>query len=247
MQLTDRVHLVASGSSGFDLTDSWDAHAYLLDGGETAALVDAGLGRGVDPLLENVAAAGVDPARLGLLLVTHAHPDHCGAAAALSRRLPRLRVAASPEVAGWLARADADAMSVEAGKRSEFYPEDFTPEPCPKATALPDGATLQVGTLTVRAIATPGHAAGHISYLTDDGATRILFGGDLLFHGGGISLLNTWDCDLNAYVSSLTRFRGAEIDALLPGHHSLSVRHGQRHLDAAIRRLDGGFIPPSIV
>ena len=247
MQLTERVHLVASGSSGFDLTDAWDAHAYLLDGGESAALVDAGLGRGVDALLENVAAAGVDPARLRLLLITHAHPDHCGAAAELARTLPHLRVAASPAVAAWLKAGDAEAMSVDTGKRSEFYPQDFTPEPCPAATALQDGDTLEIGCLTVQALATPGHAAGHTSYLSVDGDTRVLLGGDLIFHGGGISLLNTWDCDLRAYVSSLTRFRGAAIDALLPGHHALSLRDGQRHLDAAIRRLDAGFLPPSIV
>lgn len=247
MQLTDRVHLVGSGSSGFDLTDEWDAHAYLLHGGEQAALVDAGLGRGVEALLDNVAAAGVDPAALRLLLVTHAHPDHCGAAAALARRLPHLRVAASAEVAGWLAHADAAAMSVEVGKRAEFFPDDFSPQPCGATTAVADGERLTLGELTVEAVATPGHAAGHTSFLVDDGSTRVLLGGDLVFYGGGISLLNTWDCDLPAYAASLQRFREAGIDALLPGHHSVSLAGGQRHLDSAIRRLDAGFVPPSIV
>jgi hydroxyacylglutathione hydrolase len=246
MQLTERVHLVGSGSSGFDLTDAWDAHAYLLDGGEAAALIDAGLGRGADQLLENVAQIGVDPGRLRVLLLTHAHPDHCGAAAALVRRVPHLQVQAAPEVAAWLAEGNEEAMSVEVGKRAEFYPPDFTLEPCP-ALPLEDGARVEVGTLTVEAVATPGHAAGHTSYLADDGGTRVLFGGDLVFYGGGISLLNTWDCDLGAYVASLSRFRDAGIDALLPGHHALSVRNGQRHLDAATRRLDAGLVPPSIV
>lgn len=247
MQLTERVYLVASGASGFGLTDVWDAHAYLVDGGETAALVDAGLGRDVEGLLANVAAAGVDPGRVRLLLLTHAHPDHCGAAAALRRRLTRVQVAASPQVARWVAGADAAAMSVEAGKRAGFYPPDFAPTPCPVARELTDGDAVDVGSLTVKAVATPGHAAGHTSYLVEDGGTRVLLGGDLVFFGGGISLLNTWDCDLRDYIRSLTRLRDAGVDALLPGHHSLSLRDGQRHLDAAIRRLDAGFIPPSIV
>jgi hydroxyacylglutathione hydrolase len=247
VQLTDSVHLVAGGSSGFDLTDEWDAHAYLLDGGGSVALVDAGLGRGVEALLENVVASGVDLARLEYLLLTHAHPDHCGAAARLCARVPGLRVAAAPDVAGWVAAADAHAMSVEVGKRAEFYPEDFQPEPCPVPLRLEDGAMVDVGALHVKAIATPGHAAGHTSYLVDDGGTRILLSGDFIFAGGGISLLNTWDCELAAYRRSLLRFRDAGIDALLPGHHSISLRSGQRHLDSAIRRLDAGFIPPSIV
>lgn len=247
MQLTERVHLVGSGSSGFGLTDRWDGHVYLLDGGEEAALVDAGLGRGVDRLLDNVAAAGVEPERLGLLLLTHAHPDHCGAASALARRLPRLRVVASPDVSRWVAGADAGAMSVETGKHSEFYPDDFVPEPCPATASVADGAAVRVGALEVEAVATPGHAAGHTSYLVTDGGTRVLLSGDLIFYGGRISLLNTWDCDLAAYATSLIRFRDAGVDALLPGHHSLSLSDGQRHLDAAIRRLDAGFIPSSIV
>lgn len=247
MQLSERVHLVASGAGGFDLTDAWDAHAYLVDGGSEAALVDAGLGRGVDRLLERVARAGVEPERLRWLLVTHAHPDHCGAAAGLARRLPGLRVAASPQVAGWLAAADAEAMSVEVGKRSEFYPPDFAPEPCVDTVALDDGEALAVGEVGVQALATPGHAAGHTSYLATEEGRRLLFAGDLVFRGGGISLLNTWDCDLRSYVASLVRFRDSRIDALLPGHHSLSVNDGQAHLDSAIRRLDAGLVPPSIV
>ncbi|MDP8977015.1 MAG: MBL fold metallo-hydrolase, partial [Actinomycetota bacterium] len=79
MRLTERIHLVGSGSSGFDLTDTWDAHAYLVDGGAEAALIDVGCGRGVDALLRNIEAAGVSPDRLRHLLLTHAHPDHCGA------------------------------------------------------------------------------------------------------------------------------------------------------------------------
>lgn len=247
MRLTDRVHLVASGASGFDLTDRWDAHAYLVDGGEAAALVDVGLGRGVDELLGNVAAAGVAPGQLSHCFVTPAHPDHCGAAATLARRLPGLRVAASPEVAAWLRDADRDAMSLEVGVRAEFWPPDFDPEPCEVAVELADGDRVRVGEVEVESVATPGHAAGHRSYLLDDAPGRALFGGDLVFSGGRISLLNTWDCDLAGYATSITRFRGAAVDALLPGHHSVTLADGQRHLDAAIRRLDAGFVPPSIV
>ena len=42
MQLAERIHLVGSGSFGFDLTDPYDCHAYLVDGGSELALVDVG-------------------------------------------------------------------------------------------------------------------------------------------------------------------------------------------------------------
>ncbi len=32
MQLTEHVYLVGSGSLGFDLTDPFDCHVYLIDG-----------------------------------------------------------------------------------------------------------------------------------------------------------------------------------------------------------------------
>ncbi|MDP8970614.1 MAG: MBL fold metallo-hydrolase [Actinomycetota bacterium] len=247
MRLTARVHLVASGASGLDLTDPFDAHAYLVDGGGQAALIDAGCGGGVDAILTNARAAGVDPQVIRYLLLTHAHPDHCAGAAGLRQRLPHLEVVASPLVAGWVRAGDEQAMSVEAGKRAEFYPPDFRFPPCPVDRELRDGDRISVGGVELEAVATPGHSDGHVSYLGRGPQATVLLGGDLVFYGGKISLLNTWDCRIQAYADSMGRLRGAGIDALLPGHHSLSLRDGQRHVDTANRLFDRGFVPPSIV
>jgi glyoxylase-like metal-dependent hydrolase (beta-lactamase superfamily II) len=93
VRLTRGVHLVGSGEIG--LSDPWDAHVYLLDGGSELALVDAGCGQrdSLERILANVRDDGLDPARITTLLLTHWHPDHSGGAAALRDRLaPRLRV-----------------------------------------------------------------------------------------------------------------------------------------------------------
>jgi hydroxyacylglutathione hydrolase len=247
VRLWPEVHLVASGSGGFDLTDPYDCHAYLLDGGEEAALVDAGIGRSADHLVAAAEAAGVEAERVRLLLLTHAHPDHAGGAAALRERLPGLEVAASPAVAAWVRAGDEEAMSLEMGKLADFYPPDFSFRPCPVERELRDGDEVTVGRLRVRALLTPGHAEGHLAFLVDTANGRALFAGDLVFHGGRISLENTWDCSIQAYASSLARLAGAGVDALLPGHHALSMRDGQRHVDAANRRFERGFVPPSVV
>ena len=52
--------------------------AWLLDGSEPA-LVDCGPASCVDALLRGLHAHAVDPAGLRHLLLTHIHPDHCGA------------------------------------------------------------------------------------------------------------------------------------------------------------------------
>jgi glyoxylase-like metal-dependent hydrolase (beta-lactamase superfamily II) len=247
VELRPGIHLVASGSGGFDLTDPFDCHAYLVERGGAGVLIDAGIGAAVDDLLQNLEAAGVDPDEVRLLLLTHAHPDHAGAAAAIRERLPSVEVAASPEVARWVASADEEAISLANGKLAGFYPEDFGFEPCPVERELRHGDVVRSGELAFEAIATPGHSAGHLSYRLETETGTSLFCGDLLFWGGRISLVSNWDCSLEDYVKSLVRLRGGEVDSLLPGHHSISLARGQRHIDTALRLIDRGFVPPSIV
>jgi glyoxylase-like metal-dependent hydrolase (beta-lactamase superfamily II) len=246
VRLRRRIHLVASGSSGLHLTDAYDAHAFLVTGEREAVLVDAGTGRQADAMLRAVAEA-VDPAFVSRLLLTHAHPDHCGGAAALRRRLPHLQVQASVSVAQWVERADVEAMSLDLGWRADFYPRDYVVEPCPVADPLDDGDVLDLGDCTITALATPGHAAGHMAYLVADGSTTALLSGDLIFWGGRVSLVATWDCDLQSLLGSLRRLDGLAADALLPGHHGLTLQDGQAHLDKANRLIRAGFVPPSIV
>ena len=92
MQLAERIHLVGSGSFGFDLTDPYDCHVYLLDGGTELALVDVGAGMGAVEIVANVERSGFDPARITRILCTHAHGDHAGGSARMRRlRSPAAR------------------------------------------------------------------------------------------------------------------------------------------------------------
>lgn len=202
------------------------------------ALIDTGIGASADAIVE--AAAGVE---LRCALLTHAHPDHSGGSAALRRRVPGLEVMASAEVARWVSEGDEEAMSLEAGKRADFYPADYRVEPCPDVRPLDPGERVTVGGLEIEAFATPGHAAGHMAYL----AAGACFSGDLVFFGGLISLEANWDCSLPDYAASVRRLAAVEFDALLPGHHSISLRRGRRHVEAAARQFELGFVPRSVV
>jgi glyoxylase-like metal-dependent hydrolase (beta-lactamase superfamily II) len=247
MRLTERIHLVASGDGGFSLTDPFDCHVYAVDGGDEAALIDSGIGAATEDILRNLEQSGIPPARVRRVLLTHAHPDHAGGAASLSERLPGLRVVASAQVADWVETANEHAMSVEAGKRAQFYPADFRARPCPVDERVADRHRLRVGDLELEVIETPGHAAGHLAFVADTPDGRACFCGDLVFFGGLVSLESNWDCSLQDYQAGLRRLDGAGIDALLPGHHSISLRRGQRHVDAANRLFARGFVPPSVV
>jgi glyoxylase-like metal-dependent hydrolase (beta-lactamase superfamily II) len=241
VRLAERVHLVASGRLGFSLTDDYDCHVYALDGGDEIALIDAGGGRSTDALIANLRADGLDPGRVRRLLLTHAHGDHAAGAASLREALPGLRVYASREAAPWLRAGDERAISLDVARAAGMYPPDVRLRPCPVDAELGDGDELPVGDLTVRALATPGHARGHLSFL----AGPCLFAGDALFYGGRIALQDTWDCSVQESNRSVERLASFDWDALLPGHLTISLSQGKRHAElamAAIRKL--GVPPP---
>jgi len=92
--------------------------------------------------------------RLTDILVTHHHADHTGGIAELKAR-HRCRVTAPRNEAARIPDVDA---------------------------TVSEGDRVSVGKLTARVIETPGHTAGHISYVFD--ADRLAFVGDTLFSIG---------------------------------------------------------------
>lgn len=244
MKLTDRIYLVGSGQLGFNLTSDLDCHVYLVDGGSELALIDAGAGTATAEILEHAVADGLDPVRIRHLLLTHGHTDHAGGTASMRRALPQLCVYAHPVTARYLRDGDERGVSLDIGRRSGFYPQDYRLEPASIDRELDDDGEVRVGDLQLRALETPGHSGGHHAFVMTYQERRVLFAGDLIFHGGRIVLQDIHDCDLRAYARSLRRLGGLGIDALLPGHFAVALQRGQRHIDMALQILDRGGIPP---
>jgi glyoxylase-like metal-dependent hydrolase (beta-lactamase superfamily II) len=247
MRLTDRIYLVGSGSFGFDLTDPFDCHVYLLDGKDELALVDVGAGMGADAIVENVSRNGFDPGRIRHVILTHAHGDHAGGAARMRRLLDGPSVYLSRAVAGFLREGDEVGVSLDVAKQVGIYPPDYSLEPCAVDVELAEGDTIAVGDLVLQVLDTPGHSDGHVSLLLEQPGQRALFAGDVIFHGGKILLQNIYDCRLDEEIRSLRRLREFEVDVLLPGHLGLSLRDGQRHIERANAVLDRLLIPEQIV
>jgi glyoxylase-like metal-dependent hydrolase (beta-lactamase superfamily II) len=180
------------------------------------------------------------------LFVTHYHTDHAGGAGAYRARLG-LSVAVAADVAGALATADPEATSFRAASALGFFPTDYAYAPCPVDDALKDGDVRRVGHLTVRAIATPGHCAGHTSFLVTGGERTYLFAGDAVFAGGRVLLQAIPDCDLAASLASIRRLADLSFDALLPGHGSIALTGGGAHTAAAMAAIDRLAVPASLV
>lgn len=139
-------------------------------------LVDAGIGP-ADSLAASwapvpgrlpaeLAAAGIDPADVRTVVLTHLHTDHVGWAGALFPNADHL-----------IQRAEVDALEL-------FHPELparlLTPLRAAGRLRVVDGETpLTPG---VRLLHTPGHTPGHQSVLVEADDERLLITGDLLVH-----------------------------------------------------------------
>ncbi len=247
MQLQQGIHLVGSGIMGFGLSDPYDCHVFLIDGGTELALIDVGAGMGVDRIIENIVRSGFDPKNVRTVILTHGHADHAGGLAPLCRALERPSVVGSSVTRGRLEGADEHAVGLDIAKSAGYYPTDYVLEPHAVDREVGSGDRIEVGQLTLEVIETPGHCDGHLSLLVESRGKRSLFSGDSIFFGGSILLQNVPDCRLDAQIDSLRRLRPLAIDCLFPSHLAFSLENGQRHIERANCALDGMLIPNQLV
>jgi glyoxylase-like metal-dependent hydrolase (beta-lactamase superfamily II) len=76
---------------------------------------------------------------------------------------------------------------------------------------LPGGGEIHAG---LRVLATPGHAADHVCFLSEDG---VCFSGDLVL-GLGSTIVPPGGGSLAAFMRSLRLLQAEEIELIAPGH-----------------------------
>ncbi len=160
-------------------------NSYLIGG---VAVIDPG------PALDSHVEKILNEAKnLRWILCTHTHLDHSPAAAIL-REKTGARVLGRP---------------APAGQDATFKP-DFV---------LENGQRVQIdtmsGSVSLRAIHTPGHASNHLCYLLEQ--TRMLFTGDHVMQGSTV-VINPPDGDMRVYLQSLERLLDEDIAIIAPGH-----------------------------
>jgi glyoxylase-like metal-dependent hydrolase (beta-lactamase superfamily II) len=96
-------------------------------------------------------------------------------------------------------------------------------------------------------VSTPGHCDGHYVLRLAGRDRSYLFASDLVFWGGAIILQNVPDANLQLYASSMNRAAELEFDALLPGHHMLSLMNGRRHVEAAANDFNRIGLPRDLL
>jgi len=91
---------------------------------------------------------------------------------------------------------------------------------------LAHGQRFRFGTVDVIALHTPGHSPGHVCFYLP--ARRLLLSGDLILGEGTVVVR-----DMAAYLTSLERLLGLDVDLIAPAHGPL-VTDGPRRIRAYI-------------
>jgi glyoxylase-like metal-dependent hydrolase (beta-lactamase superfamily II) len=168
-------------------------NTWIVEAGPVVAVIDPGPDDGAHLAALNERLAG---ATVGVVLVTHSHPDHLP----LAERL-----------------AGAHHASVRR------YPE------------LGDRDVINVGTLKLEAMHTPGHCADHLCFLIRE--DRAVFTGDLIL-GRGSSMVTYPEGDVAAYLRSLDRLARLEPRILFPGHWDPVLDPGAKIAEYTRHRLE---------
>lgn len=153
--------------------------AYLIVENGRGAFLDCGTSHSVPALLGAVEKAGLRPADIDWLILSHVHLDHAGGAGALLEYLPDARVVVHPRGAPHMidpARLIAGATAVYGEEEMARSYGTIVPIPESRVDIARDGHRVDLAGRTLACLDTPGHALHHLCLW--DATSRSVFTGD---------------------------------------------------------------------
>jgi metallo-beta-lactamase class B len=139
---------------------SEDLASYLIATPDGLILINSSLEPSVPLIRKSVETLGFKFSDVKILLISHAHWDHCAGSAAILKE-----TGAKYEV------MDADVPVVESGGRADFYYGSDLSARYPAAhvdRVLHDGDTVRLGGTVLTARLTPGHTKGTTTWTMDE-------------------------------------------------------------------------------
>ena len=171
---------------------------YIVGRGEVA-VVDPGPAEAAAPGHLTALLDALAGERVSHILVTHSHLDHSPLARPLQART------GAPILGRAAAAAHAPLISTEEAAETVFRPD----------RDLADGKIVRGPGWTLRTLATPGHAANHLSFVLEE--EEALLCGDHVM-GWSTTVVSPPDGDMGDYLHSLDRVIEGGFATLWPAH-----------------------------
>jgi hydroxyacylglutathione hydrolase len=175
----------------------------------------------VTPLLDQAAANGWDVSGLWL---THGHFDHFADHQAWRDRFPNGRV---------LIHKLDEAKALRPDLQTRMFGLPFEIPPVKVDDYAEDGQELQIGSIVVQVIHTPGHSPGHVCYYIP--AENLLVGGDLII-GGSVGRTDLPDSKPGDLKRSIQRVMQLPPETrLIGGHGEISTLSDEKEYNPYVR------------
>ena len=213
MQISDHIHAFLWQSMTAN-----NCNTYLIDG-PTRILIDPGHKNMFDHVKNGLAELDLGIGDIGLIICTHAHPDHIEAVE-LFKDTPALFALHQKE---WnFVKSMEKQVSAMGLKFDAILPDFFLKE-----------GDLSVNRISLEVIHTPGHSPGSVSlYLPQQ---KVLFTGDVIFNDA-LGRTDLPGGNANLLKESIKRLSGLEVEWLLPGHEE--IVSGAREVEANFRQVE---------
>jgi glyoxylase-like metal-dependent hydrolase (beta-lactamase superfamily II) len=211
-----------------------EQNVLVLNTGRQLILFDTGMGdsMGADSkmfgpttgrLMTNLRAAGIQPDQIDLVVLSHAHSDHCWALvdADGKRNFPNAQVAVS--------EADLRYWTDDNNKRGPAFMTTFIDGAKKNLSAyrdrmvmVRDGGEVAPG---ITAIAAPGHTVGHTCYAITSGGQTMVYTGDLAHHHILLLQRPLWEFSFDTDPKQSAQTRSRMLDQLATDKHMVLSYH----------------------
>jgi len=192
------------------------ASVHIIDTSKGLIMLDTGYQHSLYVVIDNMYRIGLNPHDIKYILLTHGHIDHFGGAKAL-KELSGAKIVLGKEDKNY-ANGKVD-LSYAKELNMEFS-ETFEPD-----ILIDDGDVIELGNTKIKAVATPGHTPGAMSYFFDVSDGKNTFRAGL--HGGmGINTLCREFLDKynlpyslrDDFKKSMLRLNEEKVDIFLGNH-----------------------------
>ena len=202
--------------------------ALIVNTGNKLVLIDTGTGGQVAPsageLRQNLMAAGIDPAAVDQIVISHFHPDHINGIKDKDNALifPNAEIMVpAPEWAFWMDDANLNAAPADL-KATFLNQRRIFSDIANNVTRYRPGQEVAPGIVTLPA---PGHTPGHTVFAVHSGDQSLLVLSDTAQHPAVFARHPDWqaafDVDGAAAVATRKRIfdRAAADRMLVTGYH----------------------------